>query len=281
MPIDARKTIEELASEWDGCTACDLHQYRPINLPVLLGGGEPHGIMFVGSAPTSADERDRGLFSNPGGQLLLKMVNRLRIQPAYFTNLVACRSCSPMLDDKMQPRRRTSWKGEDQGLMLADQPPNIPQMTACRARLIEEIYIVDPLVIVALGQHAASALAGAPVKLSSMVSSMMITIPGGGFIPSVSTKKRVWRRKIKGVWQQPVEPTPVGYHMIPTVDPEAANDAVLDYERGNSFERLADDLRRARSMYRRYHEEVTGLVPTYYTDPDLRNEEAEVEEDGD
>lgn len=280
MPIDARKTIEELAEEWDGCTACDLHQYRPVNLPVMLGGGEPNGIMFIGAAPTSKDEQERGLFSSSGGQLLLKIVNQLRIQPAYYTNLVACRSCAPMLDDKMQPRRRTNWKGEDLGLMLADQPPNIPQVSACRKRLIEEIYIVDPLVIVALGQHVATILAGATVKVSSMIDSMMITIPGSGFIPSVSAKKQVWRRKVKGVWQQPVEPFPVGYHMIPTVDPTDANDSITDFGRGNSFDRLTTDLKRAREMYRRYHEEVTGIVPTYYTDPELRNEEAEVTEDG-
>jgi uracil-DNA glycosylase len=254
--------------------------YRPINLPVLLGGGDPNGIMFIGSAPNSRDEQERGLFSSSGGQLLLKMVRQLQIQPAYYTNLVACRSCAPMLDDKMQERRRTNWRGEDQGPMLADQPPNIPQMTACRQRLIEEVYIVDPVVIVALGQHAASALAGASVKLSNMVKSMMITVPGVGFVPSLSAKKQVWKRKFKGVWQRPVEPFPVGYHMIPTVDPEDANNSILDYGRGNSFDRLSEDLKRARAMYRRYHEEVTGIVPTYYTDPDLRNEEEEEPEDG-
>lgn len=276
MPIDARKTIEELANEWDGCQKCDLHNYRPINLPVMLGGGEANGIMFIGPAPTSRDETERSIFSSGGGRMLLDIVARLQLQPVYYTNLTACRSCTPALDEKMQVRRRIGFRGEDKGIILNDQPPTPPQIEACRARLIEEIYIVDPIVIVALGQTVATALAGTSVKLSDMRGvPMMITIPGAGFVPVFSGKKKVWKRKVKGVWQQPVAPAPVHYHMIPTLDVNDVKDAITDHGPKNPFDLFTSDILKARAMYRRYHEEVTGVVPTYYTDPDLRDESAE------
>lgn len=280
MAIDARKTIEMLGQEWDNCTQCDLSQYRPGNVPVLIGGGEPGGFMFIGAAPTASDESNSAIYTGEAQKLLLDMVDRLQLYPAYFTNMVGCRSCAPVLDAKGEPRRRIGWKGEDKGEMLMDQPPSPLQLHACRARVLEEIYIVDPLVIVALGQVAASALLGSSVNLrASHGVPFMMTVPGAGTIPLLSGKKQVWERKVKGVLQRPTAPFPVRYHVVPTYDPTELN--VLDTAKGNLFDTSAEDLKVARSMHRRYHEEVTGIIPTYYTDPDLRDTEEETATDGD
>jgi uracil-DNA glycosylase family 4 len=123
-----------LADLWSDCGSCDLCQTRT---NVVFGTGNPNAdILFVGEGP-GADEDISGIpFCGESGSLfdaLLSLANISR-GDTYITNIVACRP----------PNNRDPMKVE---------------RDACRPRLNEIIYIVDPLVIVPIGAEALKALA--------------------------------------------------------------------------------------------------------------------------
>jgi len=268
-------TLSDLAEQWEGCTKCDLHERRDAEgAPIILGEGMPRGYMLVGEAPSMDDERTGTTFSNKEGQdIIIRAIDKLQLYPVYLTYLVACRSCSIVMDENGNPRMRHGRAGEELGYFYSDQPPTIPQRAACRERLVSEIYMTDPIVIIALGQVVASSLFGSHLKLNSIRGTPMeISIPGAGKQPVLTGKQR-WGRMVKGEYVRPMQPTPVRYIMIPTYAPMELQAKITDKGKGNPFDLFEKDLLLARSIFVKYHEETTGVIPTYY-------EEAQEETDG-
>lgn len=275
MTADARMTLSDLAVQWEGCTKCDLHVRRDAeNAPIILGEGMPRGYLFVGEAPSLDDERSGSTFSNrEGSDILIRAIDKLQLYPVYLTYLVACRSCSTVMDEDGNPRMRHGRAGEELGYLYSDQPPTKPQQTACRERLVSEIYMADPIVIIALGQVVASSLFGSHLKLNSIRGTPMeISIPGAGMQPLLTAKGK-WGRMIKGEYVRPMQPTPVRYTMIPTYAPAELGAKITDRIKNNPFDTFEKDLLLARSIFVKYHEETTGVMPTYYEEAQEGTEE--------
>jgi DNA polymerase len=125
--------LEAVAAEAAGCTRCRLHQSRT---QVVFGQGDPHAdLMFVGEAPGFHEDRQGVPFVGPSGQLLNRLLEGigLRRQDVYIANVVKSRP----------PNNRD---------------PQPDEIAACRPWLDAQIRLVDPKVVVTLGNFAAKTL---------------------------------------------------------------------------------------------------------------------------
>lgn len=107
--------------------------------------------MFVGEAP-GADEDQRGEpFVGAAGELLTKIIGVMGLsrENIYIANVLKCRPDMP----KGAPGNR---------------PPSPPEMQNCLPYLREQIAIIQPRAIVALGKTAMAGLTGAEDTMSAM-----------------------------------------------------------------------------------------------------------------
>jgi uracil-DNA glycosylase len=136
LPTEEReRRLTVLADEVKTCTKCILHAER--TQTVFARGNGSSGLCFVGEGP-GADEDEQGLpFVGAAGQLLDKMIAAMGIQrdDVYVCNIVKCRP----------PKNRT---------------PEPEEMTACMPHLVEQLSLIEPQVIVALGKTAVQGLFG-------------------------------------------------------------------------------------------------------------------------
>ena len=133
-----------LSTRVKACTQCaELARGRK---NVVFGVGNVHAeLMFVGEAP-GADEDEQGEpFVGRAGQLLTKIIEAMGYQRAdiYIANVLKCRP----------PQNRT---------------PLPEEMNNCRPYLLEQIDLIQPKVIVALGATAVRALLDVQIGITKM-----------------------------------------------------------------------------------------------------------------
>jgi uracil-DNA glycosylase len=126
--------LKTMAAEVAACTKCPLHESRTNT--VFFRGNPEAALCFVGEAP-GADEDAQGLpFVGRAGQLLDKMIAAMGLAPerdVYICNIIKCRP----------PENRK---------------PTPEESATCIPYLHEQLALVRPKVIVALGNTAAGAL---------------------------------------------------------------------------------------------------------------------------
>jgi len=275
----ADKDLGQLRLEWLNCTRCALgEQRRAVNGNMVFGEGRLRGIMLIASGPGENEEEQGRPFVGPSGRKVLRPILRALgvTEFAYTTNLVACRSCVQQYDNAGQPvftgrgaSRKPLWKDED---------PPAPCIAACLPRLVEEIYIVDPIIIVAMGGAAAETLRGKPMAITRERGlPEEIEIPGATFNASLTDKRRAWSRGLgeDGKFRTPVVRNMVRYLMIPTLHPAfvARNLADKRPVPEGPFQCLAADIRLAAKVYERYRFETEGIMPSGGSDVEVSCEE--------
>ena len=132
---DAQTRLTVLAEAVRSCTKCGLSQHR--KQTVFARGTGSSGVCFVGEGP-GADEDAQGLpFVGKAGQLLDRMIEAMGIgrDEVYVCNVVKCRP----------PDNRK---------------PELDEMAACLPYLNEQLELIAPRVIVALGATAVQGLFG-------------------------------------------------------------------------------------------------------------------------
>ena len=126
------------------CQRCKLAKQG--RKQIVFGTGDPKAeLMFVGEGP-GADEDEQGLpFVGRAGQLLNNMINAmgLKREQVYIANIVKCRP----------PGNRT---------------PERDECDTCSPFLMQQIHVVRPKVIVALGATAAKNLLGMNDSMASL-----------------------------------------------------------------------------------------------------------------
>jgi len=129
----ATDDLQKLQAKMAGCRQCPLGETR---LNLVFGDGNPRAdIVFVGEAP-GADEDEQGLpFVGRAGQLLTRIIEAMRIKrkDVYICNILKCRP----------PQNRN---------------PLPEEISACEPFLKEQLRIISPRVICALGSFAAKTL---------------------------------------------------------------------------------------------------------------------------
>src|SRR5262245_3253291 len=133
----SRNPAEALAAvrtEIGDCTRCKLHAMG--RRQIVFGVGNPEAdLMFVGEAP-GADEDIQGIpFVGRAGQLLTKIVEAIGLarDDVYIANVIKCRP----------PGNRN---------------PEPDEVDTCEPFLFQQIDIIKPKVIVALGKFGAQTL---------------------------------------------------------------------------------------------------------------------------
>ena len=140
-PIQARVAV---------CTKCP-HLARSRTQTVFGVGNPDAELMFIGEAP-GADEDARGEpFVGRAGQLLTKIIETMGFSRAevYIANVLKCRPDMP--------------RGSS-----GNRPPTPEEMETCLPYLAEQIEIIKPKVLVALGATAVEGLLGTRSTMREM-----------------------------------------------------------------------------------------------------------------
>jgi len=251
--LDARKPLEALREEWKNCTRCSLGERRvAVGGSFVFGEGAPRGLLLLAEGPGQVEEERGAPFVGPSGDLLRTVLSLLEIKHYYMMNVVACRSCSHATDQAGQPIFRHR-KGKPSEPLYRDEAPNKVQVAACSPRVFEQIYLIDPILIVSMGVPATEFLLNRSVTINmERGREREIGIPGAAFVPSVTEKRGVWHRKINGVMQAPVEQNKVRYLVLPTLHPAYVLRNKDDKRPTGPPRMFVSDLRKAHQIYKQY-----------------------------
>lgn len=287
---DGRKSLTQLREEWANCIRCSLGEQRiDRSGSFVFGRGARNGIMFIGEGP-GVDEEKQGLpFVGKSGDLLHGVLARLGFDNYYETNLVTCRSCTPRLDEDGNPIFRTNFatKARVVEQVFQDEPPTPPQYLSCMPRLQEEIYLVDPVVIVGLGGKACEALLGRSITITrDRGEPAQIGIAGASYSPVLTEKKQEWLHRVKGedgktrlttVNEQNMVP----YYLMPTLHPAYVLRKLADQGPDSPFRQFVADIKRAVRTYEQYCELVFGDIPSSTPAPDDETLHAQIRAEND
>jgi uracil-DNA glycosylase len=134
FPMAPADALVAVRTDIGDCTRCKLHAQG--RRQIVFGVGNPAAdLMFVGEAP-GADEDIQGIpFVGRAGQLLTKIIEAIGLErgDVYIANVIKCRP----------PGNRN---------------PEQDEVETCEPFLFQQIDIIKPKVIVALGTFAARAL---------------------------------------------------------------------------------------------------------------------------
>src|SRR5207237_44536 len=136
--------LDRLAQEAEACRACPLGEVRT---RAVFGVGNPSAdLMFVGEAPGFHEDQKGEPFVGAAGQLLTRLIEtRLGLERAdvYIANALKCRP-------------------------PGNRDPRPDEVEACSPFLSRQVELVDPKLIVALGNFAAHLLTGTQTGISRL-----------------------------------------------------------------------------------------------------------------
>jgi DNA polymerase len=133
--------LEELAKTASTCTRCRLSAGRT---QVVFADGSPDAdLMFIGEGPGYHEDVQGLPFVGAAGQLLNTLLGEveLRREDVYICNVIKCRP-------------------------PGNRDPQPDEIESCRPYLTQQIELVDPKVIVTLGNFATRFMLDRPVAIS-------------------------------------------------------------------------------------------------------------------
>jgi len=143
--------IDKLAAVQTRVSACvKCPNLASSRTQTVFGVGSPDAeIMFIGEAPGADEDAQGEPFVGRAGQLLTKIIRAMGFarEEVYIANILKCRPDTP-------------------GSSYGNRAPTPREMQTCRPYLMEQIDIIRPKVIVALGAVAVEGLLGtrAPMR---------------------------------------------------------------------------------------------------------------------
>jgi len=153
---------------------------------VVFGVGDIGArLMFVGEAPGADEDAQGEPFVGKAGQLLTKIIQTMGLtrDSVYIANILKCRPDTP-------------------GQAAGNRKPTTEEMQTCIPYLHEQIDLIRPVVLVALGATAVEGLLGKTVGITRLRGNWR-TYRGIPLMPtyhpayllrnqSLSEKRRVW-----------------------------------------------------------------------------------------
>lgn len=276
--MDAIHRLKILRDEWSDCTKCELGtRRRDVNGQFVFGEGVIRSILFIGEGPGKNEEWQGRPFVGKSGKILRKVIEHLGVLDfSYITNAVACRSCAPLMDANTNtPMLRKNFRSQQMEIIWKDEPPSPIHLAACQPRLYEEIYLVDPVVIVSLGAKAAEILTGGSVTITTeRGKERHINIPGMTQRAVLTEKKGVWLRKTKGLYVAPTEQNEVRYLLVPTLHPAYVDRKLSDKGPTSPFRQFFSDIKKAVKIFERYQLEM-GLMTAEQELAEITDEQLE------
>jgi uracil-DNA glycosylase len=135
------RTLEEAALDASTCTKCRLSQGRT---QVVYGVGDPNAnLMFIGEAPGFHEDKQGEPFVGAAGQLLNQLLGEIDVprDDVYINNVILCRP-------------------------PGNRDPLPDELEACKPWLDERVALIDPAVVVTLGNWATRYILGKQVSIS-------------------------------------------------------------------------------------------------------------------
>ena len=128
-----RARLVELAAEASGCQACRLSETR--TQAVFADGSHEADIMFIGEGPGYYEDREGLPFVGKAGLLLNRLLNQVGLDrnDVYIANVVKCRP-------------------------PGNRDPRPDEIEACKHFLVNQIRLVDPVVVMTMGNFATKLL---------------------------------------------------------------------------------------------------------------------------
>lgn len=123
------RTLESIAEQVRGCTACELCRSRTHAVP---GEGNPNArIMLIGEGPGYHEDQQGRPFIGNSGKFLSELLAKAGLQreDVFITNVVKCRP-------------------------PGNRDPMPDEIAACSAYLDAQLELIDPDVVVTLGRFS-------------------------------------------------------------------------------------------------------------------------------
>jgi len=139
----AAAKLQVVRDELGDCTRCGLSRGRR---NIVFGVGDPEAdLVFVGEAPGYDEDRVGEPFVGKAGQLLTRMIEAMGYtrETVYICNVIKCRP----------PQNRN---------------PEPEEVAQCEPFLVQQLGVLRPRIIVALGKFAAQSLCGETMPISRL-----------------------------------------------------------------------------------------------------------------
>jgi len=167
--------LDALAQRASQCVKCNLHKTRT---HVVFGEGNPNArLMFVGEAPGEEEDVQGRPFVGRAGQLLTRIIEAMGLSrdEVYIANILKCRP-------------------------PGNRGPLPEEIACCVPYLTEQIEIIQPRIICALGAYAAQTLLGSREGIKKLRGrfydyrgiKLMPTFHPSACLRNPGTKKYVW-----------------------------------------------------------------------------------------
>ncbi len=186
MP-ESLRSLETIRADLGDCRRCKLHPHRK---KIVFGTGNPKArLVFVGEGPGRDEDLQGFPFVGLAGQLLTKIIQAIQLtrEEVYITNIIKCRP----------PGNRN---------------PESDEIAACEPFLIQQLEVIRPKLICALGTFAAQTLLKTPEKISALRGRfqlyqgipLMPTFHPAFLLRNPNYKREVWEdmKKIKKEYDQ-------------------------------------------------------------------------------
>jgi DNA polymerase len=175
-PAEKQAALDALCEELRPCCKCGLGEQRK-NL--VFGAGNPDAdLMFIGEAPGQVEDEKGIPFVGPAGQLLAKIIGAMGLSrdQVYIANILKCRP----------PNNRD---------------PMAEEIDSCIPNLYRQIEIIDPRIIVTLGNPATKTILQTTAGISRMRGNfvewdgieVMPTFHPSYLLRTASAKGQVWQ----------------------------------------------------------------------------------------
>jgi uracil-DNA glycosylase len=144
------RMLRALRDQVDQCSRCRLAGTRT---KTVFGEGDPDAeVLFIGEGPGKQEDLTGRPFVGRAGELLTRIIEQGMGIPrdgVFIANLVKCR---PTVDMKME----------------RDRPPDRDELAACSPFIRQQVEIIRPRVIVALGSPSAKFLLNTASGITSI-----------------------------------------------------------------------------------------------------------------
>lgn len=181
-PSSLAHSMEELKKDVLACHLCTLAKSRK---NILFGDGNPKAdIMFIGDNPGVSEDEMGTLFAGRSGEMLVNMIEKVLLLPkeeVYITTILKCRP----------PENRV---------------PTPEEVSCCKPYLMQQIGMVKPKIIIALGSTSFHHLTGEYDTSIDQVRGLVLNFGEAKLIPTFhpsfllrnpSAKKEVYADMLK------------------------------------------------------------------------------------
>ena len=181
-PSSLAHSMEELKKDVLACNLCTLAKSRK---NILFGDGNPKAdIMFIGDNPGVSEDEMGTLFAGRSGEMLVNMIEKVLLLPkeeVYITTILKCRP----------PENRV---------------PTLEEVSCCKPYLMQQIGMVKPKIIIALGSTSFHHLTGEYDTSIDQVRGLVLNFGEAKLIPTFhpsfllrnpSAKKEVYADMLK------------------------------------------------------------------------------------